>query len=575
MTTMTSRQRQTRNATARLANRISDFVPLIWVLVAVSMLVLVLLPLGWLAYISLRAEGGGLTLGNYGAVLSEASYLGPIGNTFIMATSVAILCVLIAAPAAWAVQRTDMPFRDAIRTAILASFAIPPFLGALAWILLASPNAGVLNKAFVGLTGASAGPLNIYSMYGLIFVVTAFQYQIPFVLISNGLAALSSDVEDAANLLGAGTVRTAATIVIPLLMPALLGSFWLAFLDAISAYGPPAMLGIPARIVVIATEIWNLFQYPPKYELGSALALLLLVVTAVVLLAQWRLLRGKGFATLLGKAGTKRPINLGLWRYPLLAFCLLLVACSLVLPLFVVVQASLSKAWGAGLEVTNFTLENYGQILFSEQAKIAVLNTFEIGAIAAIVAALLTAAAAHGSERRLMRGHQVLPMVALAPIVLPGIVLALGLFLAYTRPPLFLYGTIWVLVVANVTKALPVTFTAARAAIRSIHVELDEAARVMGASTLRSFRDVSLPLMKNAIVGGSLIVFVLTLRELSAAVFLSTSKTQVISIRLLNYQQDGLIELAAVMGMVVLVATCLIVAIAQRFLGRGVLDIDT
>ncbi len=568
MATLTVRGVQIRERVRAL-----DVTSVLWVAVVAVMLVMVLNPLAWLLYTSLRVEGGGLTLAHYLSVATTPRYLGPVANSFLLAFSVAVLSLLVAAPAAWGAARTDMPLGGLVRMLVLASFATPPFLGALAWILLASPNAGVLNRAFVGLFGVASGPLNIYSMPGLIFVVTLYQFPIVFMLITSALSAMASDVEDAANVLGAGTIRTAATIVLPLLLPALLGGFLLAFLDALSVFGAPAMIGSPARFRVITTEIWALFQYPARYEAGSALALLLLLVTVCLLYIQRRALGRRGFATLTGKGGVKRLIRLGPWRYVLLGYCLLLLLCSLGLPYLMLLQASFSKAWGAGFSINNLTLDQYRFVLVDFQStRNSILNSFQLAVMAATVVALLTAAAAYVSERRLVRGHQVLTFVALAPMVLPSIVLAVGMFFAYTRPPLFLYGTLWVLLVAYATKALPVAFTSSRAAVRSIHRELDEAARVMGASTLRCFRDVTLPLMKNGIGAAWILVFIMSLRELSSAVFLYTAKTQVIAVSILNLQAEGNLEAAAVLGVVLLVTTFGIVGIGYRLLGRDILE---
>ncbi len=546
----------------------------VWVGVALAVALLVLNPLGWLFYTSLRAEQGGLTVEHYLDVSTTGRFLTPIINSLKLASAAAMLSLVAAAPVAWAVVRTDLPFRRLIRLLIVANLAMPPFLGAFAWQLLAGPNAGALNRFITTLTGAPSGPFNIYTMQGLIFVYTLYHYPIIFLLLSSALESIGSDLEDAANIHGAGTIRTALTVVLPLLAPAILGGLLLAFLDALSDFGTPLIIGTPANIRVITTEIYELLQgYPARTEAAAALALLLLLFTVALLLLQKRILGRRGFTTLTGRAGSQRTIRLGVWKYALLAYAVLQVLCTLVLPYLVLVSTSLSKAWGVGFGPGNLTLEHYAYLLVDNRpAQAAVHNSFLLASLAATAAVLLAAAAAFIAERRLVYGHRLVAFVASAPLVIPGIVLAIGMFLAYTKPPLFLYGTLWVLGIAYITKGMPVAFTNARAAIKAVHPELEEAARLFGASSLRTFRDISLPLMKAGLASGWMAVFVFSMRELSSAIFLYTAGTIVIAVVILQLRSEALIEATAAMGVLLLLVTILVGAISYRLLGRGVLD---
>lgn len=535
--------------------------------------VLVLTPLGWLLYTSLTTDKGVFTIQNFVTVFTTQRYLSPIGNSLIVATAVGSVSVLLAAPAAWAVARTDLALRGLFRLLIIGSYATPPFLGALAWILLAGPNAGLINKAIVAMTGASSGLFNIYSMPGLIFVLMLYQYPFCFLLISSMLQAIPSDIEDAANISGASTVRTALTITLPLAAPAVIGGFIVSFLETISIFGSPAMIAIPARFHVITTQIYALFQFPQRVEVGAAMALPLLVLTAVLLLVQQRFLRRKGYALVAGKGGARRVVRLGRLQYVFVPYCALLVICSLILPTLVLLRAAFSKAWGAGFEPSNLTLENFRFVLFSFQAtREALTNSLSIAAMTATAAAVLTALAAYISLRQLVRGHRLLPLLAMTPVVIPGIVMAIGIFSAYSRPPIFLYGTIWILFVAYLTKFLPVAFTSSQTALRSIHPELEEAARIAGGSRLRVFRDIVAPLMKNGIAAAWILVFIVSMRELSSSILLYTARSRVVAVAILDLQSEGRWELAAVMGILLLILTFGVIGIGYRVLGRDFLE---
>ena len=253
---------------------------------------LILLPLGWLVYFSLHDRAGGFTLANFAALVSDPTFLDPLLTTVILAVSSAAICCAVAAPMGWLVARTDMPLRRTLRTLVTASFVTPPFLGAVAWEMLAAPNSGLLNQAYRALTGAESDDylFNIYSLPGLIFVISCYTFPYVFVLVANALDRMPGDLEDASSILGADAWTTARRVTIPLAMPALLAGALVAFLQAMTLFGSPAILALPAGFHTMTTKIWSLFQYPPKLELAAAASLPLLLLTVL-------LLRGESFSS--------------------------------------------------------------------------------------------------------------------------------------------------------------------------------------------------------------------------------------------------------------------------------------
>jgi iron(III) transport system permease protein len=540
----------------------------VWVLAAVALVVLMALPLGWLGWVSLSSEGGP-TVAHYAAVFRDPHLQKALWNTVVMAVWVGVTSLAVGAPLAWLTARTDLPAKGLIRGLIMASFVTPPFLGAFAWVMLAGPNAGLLNKLYRGLTGSSEPLVNIFTMPGLIFVVAIYTFPYVYIMIVNTLELIASDLEEAAAILGAGRLRVAATITLPLVAPAILSGFILAVLQALALFGSPAMLALPAGFHTITTQIWSFFHYPPKLEMAAAFSIPLLLATALLLQLQKRLLGRRGYAAIGGKSGQRRRIPLGRWRWAALGACLMVLGCAIFLPYGILAKAALSRAWAQPLTWSNLTLGNFTFTFFEYSAtKSAVLNTLELGVLTATVGAVLAALLAYVTNRRLVLGHQALAFLALSPVVIPGVVLAVGLFIAYTRPPFVLYGTLWILFVAYVTKEMPVGYAQADATFKGVHPELEEAGRILGAGRLRVLGEITAPLARSGIIATWCFIFIGVIRELSASIILFTPATKVMSVVIFDLKEEGHFGAIAVLGLFMLAMTFATVLLMQRVLGR-------
>ena len=261
----------------------------------------------------------------------------------------------------WLVARTDLPFAATVRALVTASFVTPPFLGAIAWELLAAPNSGLLNKLYRAVTGAPQDDhiFNIYTLPGLIFVISCYTFPYVFVLIANALDRIPGDLEDASSILGGRTWTTARRITIPLALPALLAGALVAFLQAMTLFGSPAILALPAGFHTMTTKIWSLFQYPPKPELAAAASLPLLVLTVMLLRAQHIILGRRGYSVVGGKSGDPRLIRLGRLKWPALAFVFVVLMLPVFLPYGALLNAAFSRDRDhARLTLDNFTLHN-------------------------------------------------------------------------------------------------------------------------------------------------------------------------------------------------------------------------
>ena len=553
------------------ALRLRDPTVPVWIGAALLLVFLMLLPLGAIFRASLWDDTG-MTFGRYLEVFTNEQFLKAIWNTLIISTWVGVVAVIIGALLAWLVTRTDLPWKKSIRALVMASFVTPPFLGAFAWTLLAGPNAGALNKLYRAVTGSEDAIFNIFTMPGLIFVMTLYSFPYVFSMIANVCELISSDLEDAAEILGANKWRTAWTVTLPLAMPALIGGFILAFLHSLSLFGAPAILGLPAGLHTITTQIWALFQYPPRLDMAAAFSVPLLLATMILIAAQKKILGRKGFSTVGGKGGQKRLIRLGWGRIPVLLFVLGILSLSVFLPYWILLKAALSKAWALPLTWDNFTLHNLSFTFFEYgDTQLAIYNTFKLGLITATLGTLLATLIAYITNRNLFRGARYLSFFALAPLVIPGIVLAVGLFIAYTRPPLVLYGTIWILFVAFLTKEMPIGFSQAESTFKSIHPELEDASRIIGANRLTTLKNITAPLARSGLIAAWSFIFIGVIRELSAAILLFSPQSKVVSVVIFDLKEEGQVGVIAVLGILLLMVSFAVILTVQRLAGRDVI----
>lgn len=543
---------------------------LLWIAIIAVLLFLVVSPFVYLVITSFQAERtGDFTLSNYATAYGRARYVDALFNSLKLGAASAALAGIFAVPLAWAVARTNMPGRGLTRMLVLATFITPPYTGAVAWILLAGPNAGWLNRFYMMATGAEAGPFNIYSFTGLAVVIALYSFPYIFIFTTAALELVSSEMEDAANILGAGPWRTMRKVTLPLALPAILGGLIICFLEAIALFGSPAMIAIPARFNVVTTQLFQFFGNPVRVEVAAAYAMPLLGVTILLVLVQRLIVRRKGFVALTGKGGERRPILLGRWRWVVFGYAMFVAALAVFLPYIFLIQSAFAKAWGRGFLLDNITLANFHFILFEHAtAAQSVINSFVYGGISATIAVFLTLGVAYIVARKLIPFGGVLGFLCVAPFVIPGVVLAIGFYAAYAPPPLSLYGTALILILAFTTRFLPVGYVNASAAINSLNPEMEEAVRVLGGSRLTALRRVVAPLLKRNLLGAWLLIFIPATRELSAAIFLYGPNTKVASVMIFDMSEEGNFERLAALALVLQVLTLPLLYLGQRALGR-------
>jgi iron(III) transport system permease protein len=540
-----------------------------FVLLVLVLAVLVVLPLSWLAYYSLVDKDGAFTLANFAALVNDVTLRKPFLVAIGMALGVGALSCAIATPLAWLVSRTDLPGRRVVRALVTASFVTPPFLGAIAWEILAAPNSGVVNVAYRALTGGQPydRPLvNIYTLQGLIFAIACYTFPYVFTLVANGLDRVPSDLEDASSILGAGGATTLRRVTFPLVLPAMLAGSLIAILQALTMFGSPAILALPAGFHVVTTKIWSLFQYPPKPGLAAAASLPLLAITVLLLQGKSWILGRKGYTVLGGKSGEPRITRLRRFKPPAVAFVAVVLSLTVILPYLALLKTSLTRNVSEPLTWDTLTLHNFHFVFFEFSAtQLAMWNTFLLGFTTATLGTGIALLAAYMVSRSTLRGAPLLGFLATAPVAIPGIVLGVGVFLTYSHPHLMLYGTLWILLIAFLTIEMPAGYQQMSAAFHGIHPELEEASRILGASRLATLRKITAPLLRTSVIATWCFVFIGTIRELSATILLTTANTKLVSVIIYDLNESGDLGAISVLGLMLLAVSFAIVFLANRF----------
>ena len=531
------------------------------VLASAAVILIVGYPLFWL-FGGPSVEAGRWQFGYLLTVLAERRYARVLLNSLVAGVGTMVLSVLIGVPLAYFVARTDLPLAGLVRNLTVASFITPSFLLAFAYVMLLGPNAGLINRVLVALFGLEEAPFDIYTMGGLIFVATLEGVPLVFLAALAALGSMDGNLENSARILGAGGRRVALTITLPLIRPAIWAGALLAFISTLSLYGAPAILGVR----VVPTEIRGLLGYPPQFDLAAGLAVYLMALSLVGLFAYRRLLRGqRSYATLTGKWAPAEQVPLGPWKALALGFCLLYLLLAIGFPYLLLGFASVTKAVGVGFQAGNLSWDNYRYILSDPLSLRSFGNSLLLAIGAAALGTLLGLTVAYIEVRgERVRGRAVLEYVALLPFGVPSSVLAIGLILAFIRPPLVLYGTMWILLVAYVVKFMPLAVRTCGAALRQVDASLEEASRIVGGSRLKTFWKITVPLVRRGAMAGAFLIFIPSFRELGASILLAGPTTETVAYAMITAWGAMSLEVTCTLGVVTLLITMGLFSLFQR-----------
>jgi iron(III) transport system permease protein len=539
-------------------------VRLLW---ALGIVVLLGYPLAMLGVTSLRGQDGGFTLENY-AALSDPSLIRATLNSIWVGVGTVVGSLVVGIPLAWLVARTDMPGRRFVRTVTVLTFATPSFIAALGWILLLGPRAGMINTTLMDWFGLSEPPFDIFTPWGIIFVLSMFLYPLVFLPTASAFDNIDPQLEQAASGLGASRARVLRTVTLPLVTPSILGGSMLVFVTAFVIFGPVAILGGPVNFDTIPTAMLKLVAYPPRIETAAVVSVPVLAVIVVLLILQRKILGGRRFTTVGGKHGPRTLVRLGRWRPVALLFVAGVIVFSLVLPFGVLLLTSFRRALGLPLGPDNFTLsDNYQRVFDQPQITQAFTNSGVLAFAAVAFGIVFAFLAAWLVQRHRNRANAVVPASMLAPLAFPGAVIGIALIIGFARQPFGLGGGLLILLLAYASKVLPLSYAYISAGMTQIGPEPEEASRSLGAGWLTTWRRISLPLIRPTILAVALLNFVLVFRELETSIFLYTGANPTTATVLYQLASESLYQLMGALSVVIIAINLVIVLVATRWLG--------
>jgi iron(III) transport system permease protein len=495
-----------------------------------------------------------LSVGNFLTVLSNPNVAEALFNTLVACAGGTAIAIVIGLLFSWIVVRTNTPFKGFIAAASILPLFAPPLVAGVAWSILGSPRTGLINTVFkwMGLDWH----VNFYSLSGLVFVFGIYYAPYVYMFTSSALRNMDPSLEEAAEISGASAFSTLFTVTFPLIMPAIVSGMLLSFIVMLGIYGVPAVLGAPANLNVLTTYIFKLTNWtPPLYNTAAAVAIILMVVTGLLVYLQQKVLSGKSFTTVAGKAFRPRSLELGPWRWVTFSLGVIYLLVVVILPLLALIVAAFRKFLfirdvGALFDVRAYSLMHFNSVFDNPLTMRSIYNAVEVGIITAVVGGTLAFAIGYTIHRTHLPGRRAIDLISTVPVAIPGLVVGVAYLWAWIGIPGGLYGTIWILALAFIARFMPDTVKSLSTSFLQIHRELEEAAWVCGKGTLATIRTVVLPLARPGVIASMTLLFVLSIRELGSSLFLYTSNTMVMSVLLLDYYEGGNVGKTAAFSLV-------------------------
>ena len=480
-------------------------------------------------------------------------------NSLIIASCTTIGSTIVGTFFAWLVTRTDLPYKGFMKAMFLVPFMLPSFIGALAWKMLLSPNAGFINTFFMNHFGLSGPIFNIYSYIGISGVEVMYLFPFVFIQVCGALERMDPTLEESARISGAGLFTITRKITIPLVLPSILSGSLLIMLYSMAHFGTVAVLGIENGIYNIPTLIYErIHQGGGSFDAirtGTVLATVLVVSAAFIIWLQGKVL-GKGHYQIIG-GKSFRPMELKLraLRIPMLIFCLLYIAFTIVLPTAVIFLVGGLKTYGLSFTLDNLSLDNYKYILFDYAVtRDAIWNSVLLGLSAAVITMFAGVMISYVIVKMRVRGKRILEFLGMLPFSVPGSVIALGVILAWSGQfGINLYNTVWIILVAYIARYMAFSLKANSAALEQVHDSLVEASRSCGATMWQSLKDIVLPLVRPGMLAAFFLIFLPSLRELTVSIMLYSPATRTIGVAIYTLNEDGETVISAALAGVALV----------------------
>lgn len=529
-----------------------------FMVIALSVLILlyfIVLPLAVLIIDSVVVDGH-LDVSSYLTVYGQAVNMRALTNTAKISILVMILSVLITFPLAWLIGRTDLPGRKKFRTILVASYMIPPYVGAIAWTQLLNPDVGYLNALLKTIFSLSKAPFNIYTEGGLIWVLTLFYSPFAFITISRAMEKMDPTLEEASRVSGASPLRVLWDVTLPLMAPSILAGGLLVFIGAGSAFGIPAIVGMPGNIEVLTTRIVSFVYMGNDSGIRNATTLavsLMILANGLLFFMTWFMGR-KDYTTIGGKSTRPALVELGKWK-GLATFLVAVYAfIAVILPLGSIVITSFMVSMSKGLSLDNFGFDAWIPVLENSQYLDCIWRSLGYAFIAATIGTILSLFVAYLSVKTHVKGRSLPDLLVMVGGSTPSVVIALALIITFSgHYGLNLYSTMWILIVSYLVKYMTMSVRTIAASLSQVSSSLEEAGLNSGAGWLRICKDIIMPLIAPSIVAGWFLIFMPSFYELTMSNLLYGSDTQTIGVLLYELQTYADTQNASVMSVIILI----------------------
>jgi iron(III) transport system permease protein len=515
---------------------------------------------------------GNFTLQHYTRAYADPVTYQLLLNSFIFAAGSSVLATGLAAVLAWITVRTNAPMRKVFELTAIVPNIFPPLMLAVAWGALLSPRTGLINRALMQSFGLESAPLNVYSMWGMIFVEGLITAPLAFLIVSASLHSMDPSLEESARVAGSGNLQIARRITLPIVRPALLAAATLNFVRAIESFETPAIIALPARIEVFTTKIYReaIGAFPPNQNVAAAYAVSLLAITMAFVYIYRRLTsRSERYVTVTGRGYRPMIIDLGSWRYFASALAALILVFIVALPFLVLLYVSFvtylhvpgEKTWDL------LTFDHYRANLTDSRTYRALKNSLFLAVGGATLCMLLASITAYMTTKTKSAGRSVIEALTFIPWAFPGTALAIGLLWTYVYVPLPIYGTLWILLIGYVTRFLPYGLRTMTSTVVQVHDDLPAASLACGAGFWTTFRRILLPLLRPGFIAGWIILATIFLREFSTSIFLYSPGAEPIGPLLYHFYVDGNLGPMCSLGVIVSLI-CLLLIVAARRIGK-------
>ena len=534
-----------------------------WIVILVVVAFLVIFEVIPLSYLLIRSlfPKGSFSLDSFKRVYTYDLNWTALINTVVISGLTTLFGVILAFPLAFLVGRTDMYGKKFFRTLFVTTYMVPPYVGAMAWLRLLNPNAGVLNKFLMQMFNLSKAPFNIYTVGGIVWVLTCFYYPYAFITISRAMEKMDPSLEEASKISGASPIKTLMTITIPMMTPSIIAAGLLVFVASASAFGIPSIIGAPGQIYTVTTRIIDFVHIGSDEGLNDAmvLAVFLMVIANIVLYITTFVIGKRQYITMSGKSTRPNIVELGKWRMPITIIISIFSFFVVILPFVTVALTSFTVNMGKPIGLSNMSMSAWNKVFSRASILSSTKNSIIAGLAAAFFGIVISCIMAYLLQRTNVKGKRIPDFLITLGSGTPSVTIALALIISMSgKFKINIYNTLTIMIIAYMIKYMLMGMRTVVSAMSQVHPSLEEAAQISGANWLRMLKDVTLPLIGASIVAGFFLIFMPSFYELTMSTLLYSSNTKTIGYELYIYQTYHSQQVASALATAILLFVIII-----------------